>query len=677
MASSTLTERVRPQPEPPPGSPIDRWLGHPLAFLLTAAILLLVFGATFVSNPGRPAPADDPAYYSWRTEALIENDPVTLLEATGPLDMYSGGYRVTTPVIASYFREMGGAALLTPTVLLAVGLRVVIPLLLGGFAYRQRRDPLIFHAVALGSASLLLTPPFGGYLDNVLTLFFLGASLFFIEPSRRSWPARIVFAGLLVLSGMTHPTTLVIFCVVLGAMAAARWLLRGFDLRSVIRDDGPMLASAFAAVVVTYLIWKVGIWGESAPLSDAALPPPADADFFKTRLAGWVTAMRPALNGPLFLIGAAGLLVAGKRAVEDELTRTAIVWLAPLAGIFGFLAGVAYPYYRFFNTTLSWILLVGVGIYFAARWFIGISRGPGAAKLALVGVAALAFVVATNFTSGLEQSHWNDETDAWLKPAQQQELDPVRAALQNLPPDTPVVFVVDDEAPEEVRIYGFAKLAGNVTRYGVPGHMQDLTSYYLGSLESYLAGEPSERDGDEYYRDLSAESLEDVRKVNAQSEREPVIVVPSAFNATGANAELAAGGGAESVDVGDATVWVASGETLTPLAAPGESAPAIPGETEPEEDGSFLRVLVMLAVLALLAVPGWLAMKAVFPEARLSDALGLVPALAAAMLAVTGVVVLAVARAPFGAGLEWAAYVLAVVAAGLLFLRGRRSAVSG
>ncbi|MDQ4126014.1 MAG: hypothetical protein M3134_10525, partial [Actinomycetota bacterium] len=273
MATSTLTERVRPQPEPTNGSRLDRWLGHPAAFLATAAVLLAIFGWTFLENPGRPAPADDPAYYTWRTEALIDNDPVTLLEATGPLDMYSGGYRVTTPVIASYFRELGGAALLTPTVLLAVGLRVVIPLLLAGFAYRQRRDPLIFHSVAFGSASLLLTPPFGGYLDNVLTLFFLGASLFFIEPSRRSWPARLVFGGLLVLSGLTHPTTLVIFCVVLGVMAGARWLFRRFDLKSVIRDDGPMLVSAFAACVVTYLIWKVGIWGKSAPLSDAALPP--------------------------------------------------------------------------------------------------------------------------------------------------------------------------------------------------------------------------------------------------------------------------------------------------------------------------------------------------------------------------------------------------------------------
>jgi hypothetical protein len=669
MATSTLTDRVRTPAAPPSAG--DRWLGHPAAFVATAAILLAVFGWTFLANPGRPAPADDPAYYTWRTEALIENDPVTLLEATGPLDMYSGGYRVTTPVIASFFRKMGGADLLTPTSLLAVGLRVVIPLLLAGFAYRQRRDPLIFHAVALGSASLLLTPPFGGYLDNVLTLFFLGASLFFVAPARTSWPARLVFGALLVLSGLTHPTTLAIFCVVLGAMAGVRWIFRGFDFGSVIRDDGPMLGAAFAAAVVTYLVWKIGIWGQSAPLSDAALPPPADADFFKTRLDGWLEAMRPILNGPLFLIGAAGLLAAGKRAAEDELTRVAIVWLAPLAGIFGFLAGVAYPYYRFFNTTLSWILLVGVGIYFAARWFMGVAAGEGAAKLALLGVVALAVVIGTNFTAGLEQSHWNDETDAWLKPTQEEELTPVRTALAQVPPEVPVVFVVDDEAPEEVRIYGFAKLAGNVTRYAVPGAQQDLTAYYLGSLESYMAGEPSERGGDAYYRELSEASLEDVRAVTARSEQEPIIVVPSVFNATGANAEIAAGSDT-GVDIGDATVWIARGGSLESLGG----AP-VPTGNVPEEDGSFFRIVVMVLLLALLALPGWLLVKSVFPEAGLTDSLGLVPALATAALAVAGVVVLAVARAPFGTGLEWAAFVLALVGSGFLYLRGRRSPAPG
>jgi hypothetical protein len=84
----------------------------------------------------------------------------------------------------------------------------------------------------------------------------------------------------------------------------------------------------------------------------------------------------------------------------------------------------------------------------------------------------------------------------------------------------------------------------------------------------------------------------------------------------------------------------------------------------------------MLVVLVLLGIPGWLLLRAVFPEAGLSDALGLVPALAAALLALAGVVVLAIARAPFGAGLQWVAYVVALGAAVALSLRGSRSAAA-
>ncbi|MDQ3983483.1 MAG: hypothetical protein M3271_12455, partial [Actinomycetota bacterium] len=262
--------------------------------------------------------------------------------------------------------------------------------------------------------------------------------------------------------------------------------------------------------------------------------------------------------------------------------------------------------------------------------------------------------------------HWNDAADAWLKPAQQAELEPLRNALLGEPEDTPVVFVVDDEAPEEVRIYGFAKLAGNVTRYAVPGSMQDLTGYYLGSLESYQAREPSERGDDDYYRELSQESLDDVEEVTARSDREPIVVVPRVFNATGSNVDLAA----EASDGSTLALRLGTIDEVTPV-----RELEVPAGTD-DQDGSPLRVLVMLGLLAVLAVPGWLVMKAVFPEAGLSDALGLVPALAAAMLALTGVAVLAVARAPFGAGLEWAAYALSLVLAGLLFLRGRAAAAA-
>ncbi|HEU4487927.1 MAG TPA: hypothetical protein VFS38_01420, partial [Actinomycetota bacterium] len=159
--TTTLGGRRARIPAASEDSAWERAAGHPLAFCATALILLSVFGWSFVTNPGRPAPADDPAFYAWRTEALISDPPVTLLEVEGPQRMLVGGYRILTPVIASFMRHIPEVGLLTPTVWLAVGLRVLIPLLLAGFAYRQRKDPVIFHAVAFGSASLLPTPPFG------------------------------------------------------------------------------------------------------------------------------------------------------------------------------------------------------------------------------------------------------------------------------------------------------------------------------------------------------------------------------------------------------------------------------------------------------------------------------------------------------------------------------------
>lgn len=663
MATDSLIKRAHPG-APLMTSKLDRVLGQPVAFLVTTAILLVLFGWTFIVNPGRPAAADDPAYYTWRTEALLANDPVTLLEMDGPLSMFGGGYRVATPLLGAMIRRIADVGALAPTAVLAVGLRVLIPLLLAGFAYRWRRDPLLWHTVAFASASLLLTPPFAGYLDNMMALFFLSASLFLIAPSRGSWAARIAFAVLLLLAGLTHPTTLVIFCVVLGAMAGFRFLYRGFALRSVIRDDGAMLASAFTAAVVTYAIWKVGAWGQPAPLSEAALPPPAPAAFFKVRLSDWVAALRPPFNGPLFAIGALGLLASGRRAAENELSRVALLWLAPLVGIFGFIAGIAYPYYRFFNTTMAWVLLVGVGGFFVARYLIGVAHRGGVAVVALVGVVAVAFVIAGNFRAGFAQSHWNDVGDAWIRPDERRQLDALAPALSSITGERPVVFVVDDEASEPVRIYGFSKRAGNVTRYGVPPELQDRTAFYLGSVEGFVAGEATERD--DYYRALSEASLADSERVSAGEE--PVVVVVEAFNRTGRNAASFSGGPRLDVSGGSEVLYV--DET---------GVDALQGDLDPEVTPApaslpSRAVKIVIAAMLLLA-PGWLALRSVLPDAGPSDSLGLVPALSAAILIPVAFAGLAITRSPLTGGLAWAFLAVGTaVGAGMFLWAGLRSA---
>jgi hypothetical protein len=672
MTASTLTRRA-PEPASQGARRDDAFLGRPLAFLVTALVLLTIFSWTFWTNSGRVAPTKDPAYYTWRTEVLISDDPASLLEIEGPNEMFAGGYRVAAPVIGGVLRHVADVSSLSVTVFLMVGTPVLTALLLAGFAYRHRPDPLLFHAVAFASAGLFLTPPFIGYLDNVLCLMFLAAALHFIGPARDSWAARLALGSLLVLSGLTHPTTLVIFCGVLGIIAGARLLVRGFELRSVLRDDGAMLLSAAAACVVTLAIWTLGVWGKSASLAESALPPPYGSDFFVDRMVGWIETMRPALNGPFLAIGLIGLLLAGRRAAEDDLARVSILWLAPLVGLFGFVAGLTYPYYRFFNTTLAWVLLVGIGAWLVMRFFVDVSSKGGAARFALLGVVAVALGLATNVTVGLEKSGWTNLNAQWLSPGERRDLDALRASLAvEGGRDRPVVFVIDDEPSRPFQIYGFSKLSGNTSRYGLPHGQIDRGFLYLGSLDNYLAGEPTTR-GEETYDDLSRDFLADVEL--GRTSEDPIVVLAEVFNPAGPNSELLAD--AVEIDAPGQEVWLVKDGTVTSsLDPPGVRKTPTTSEIAPAGAGHLVRVAGGLLLLVLIGV---LALRWFLPGATFAEGLGLAPVLATGLVTITGFVVLAVLRSPFSAGLAWTSYAIAlgVSIAALVRSRARASSSQG
>ena len=671
MTQTTPTQRAPESPSPRRSGAVDRILGHPLAYLATALLLLAVFGSTFITNPDRVAPTKDPAYYTWRTEALVSEDPETMLEVQGAFDMFAGGYRVAAPVLGGYLREAAGFSSLKVTAFLMVLVPVATALLLGGYAYRQRKDPLIFHVVAIGAASLYLTPPFVGYLDNILCLMFLAAAIWFIGPARDRWGPRIALFIFLLLAGFTHPTTLVIFCLILGAMAVVRLLFRRFDLRSVLRDDGPTLLTAFAAAVVTVLIWQIGLWGTSASLGEAALPPPYGSSFFVDRMVLWIDAMRPALNGPLFLIGIVGVLAMGRRWAEDDLSRLSIVWLAPLIGAFGFLAGIAYPYYRFFNTTLAWVLFVGLGGYFLIRFFLDRAGQTMFAVGAVVVTLAVGFIFATNLADGFSVQGWNDPNKGWLAPQTRADLDALRGALdENVSRDTPVVFVIDDE-DASFQIWGHTKLSGNTSRYGLPREQIDQAYIYLGSFESFLEGEPTAR-GEETYDDLSPALLDESDRAIEAAGEEPVVVIASAFNTSGANAEIATRE-RQAAEAGEGQVWVLHEGEVTTL----DGEPVAGGErvlNETADDPGPLHIVFVLVALALLLVPGVLALRGVLPDAEFPEALALAPALAMALLALAGVIVLAVLRSPFSTPVAWASAVVAAAAGAALWFFTRRPA---
>ena len=678
MTATTLTDRARTD-APPDARPGSRVLGHPIAFLVTAAILLALFGWTFLSNTERVAPTKDPAYYTWRTEALISEDPVTLLEVEGAYDMFAGGYRVSASVLGGYLRQIPGVSSLKMTIFLMVLVPVLTALLLAGFAYRHRRDPLLFHSVALGVGSLYLTPPFVGYLDNVLCLLFLAAAIWFIDPARTTWPGRIALFLFLLATGFTHPTTLVIFCLTLGAISVTRLIFRKFDLRSIVRDDLPMLISAGLAPVATFVLWAVGIWGKSASLTEAALPPPYDSEFFVDRMVGWIAnpaeggfvllrgPMTPLLNGILFAIGLVGLLLAGRRWVEDELTTVSVVWLAPLAGLFGFIGGLTYPYYRFFNTTLAWVLLVGVGGWMLIRW-LG-NRFVGWAGVATaVGVLVVAGVFGLNFARGFDSSGWNNPEKSWLSSDERTDLNALRSGLAG--DDRPVVFVIDS-AEQSFQVWGEAKLAGNTSRYGLPPGQIDRGYLYLGSLRNFLFDQPTFVEGkpqpteectaddlgENTYNCLSPALLEDARAGIEEAGEQPLVVVASIFNSGGANAELlehtddapgvlgAAGGGID--------VWALDDGRITALVGEEPSA-----EEPDEEESTFIHLIRVFIGLGLLLVPGWLALRYFLPDASFPEALGMVPGLSVVLLTIVGIAVLAVARTEFSGVIAWISLIL-------------------
>lgn len=616
-----------------------RVLAHPLAFVATTALLAILYGWTFFTNPGRPAPADDPAYIAWRTETLLVETPATVMAIDGPDGMHSTGYRITTPVVAGMMRRILGVDRLTPTAILAVACRVAIALLLAGLVFRHVRDPLAWHTVAIGSGSILLTPPFGGYTDNMIALALITAALYLIEPARTQWPARVAFGTLLAITGLTHPTTLAIFCATLALAIALRAVIDKERLTYLIV---PAVIGAGIAVIA----WTVGVWGPTAPFSEAALPPPGDAEFFRTRLVEWIRAIQPLPTGVLLIGGSAALVALRRNEEHRGFALTVIGWMAPLIGVLGVVTGLVYPYYRFLNSTLAWVLLAGLGAYFliaAAR------RGQPLLTVLAIGVVVLA--VGLNYVTGLTSKQWNDPRRAWITAEERRDLDALHNYLGEAAVDD-IVFVVDSENPEPERLYGFVKRAGNVSRYGVPAELQDRTSIYLGSTLSLLEGRATPVN--DYHETLSESTLSEIDPI----EPDDVVVVPEVFNRTGVNAPLT------DARRHERPIYVADGRVSQPIL-----------HAEPRTRTPLLErwARVVLGTLLLL-IPGFLLTRALLTDAT-SAYSGFAVAATGALVASVTIIALAITQRPLTPAVAWSSLLISnAIAAALAVMQVLRGA---
>ncbi|HCP61680.1 MAG TPA: hypothetical protein DIU14_04300, partial [Actinobacteria bacterium] len=381
-----------------------------IALVLTAGGMLLLLAWQFLTDANHVAVTRDPAWYTWRTELLLGSKPSLLISRHGPLSIFSGGYRVTTPVIGALLSRMGNLHPYTFTVLLQAGLPALIALALAAFAYQQRRDGLLAVLTAVASVALLLTIPFIGYLDNLMALFLVALCLPLLQPAREAWGPRTGIVLLLFLAMLTHPTTTTIFVLVLAGAAIIQLVASRFDLKGTLRREGPALGAAVAGVVLGGAAWKLGLWGPAASFGDAVDIPPYPKAYFLVRLHQWVASLQLRYTGPLLVIGLAFLLweIVRRRPVGEH-GRITLLWLVPLAGVFGFVTGLTYTYYRFLNASLAPMLLLGLGAWVLPA--VLLRRGGWWRIGAVLTLAASVALLVPMFRSGLRR--W-DGSSEWL-----------------------------------------------------------------------------------------------------------------------------------------------------------------------------------------------------------------------------------------------------------------------
>jgi hypothetical protein len=381
MTSSDLQVSVPAAPDARPLSVRGPVLGSWWVLAGATILMLAALGWRFVQDPTLAAPTRDPAWYTWRANVIMEDDPASIVREWGPNGLFSGGYRVTVPVEGALLQRVVGIDTYSMAKFLMLGVPVLIGLALGAGAVRSRGDPTAFLVMLLATAALFLTTPYVGYLDDTTVLFLICLMLPFLGAARTSWGARTALFLIGIAAAFTHPTTCVLFGLTLIAVFGFHFITSRFRLGEALKADGPMLLSVGFGMVAGLASWVVGIWGVSANLKDAALPPPYAKAFFVDRLLEWIGSMQPVIVVPFIAlaIGSTVLLARRERRPANAFDLTSAWWLLPLVGIGSIVLGTdtqvsgdpnspVVPYYRFMNATAAPLALVGLGAFALIWW---------------------------------------------------------------------------------------------------------------------------------------------------------------------------------------------------------------------------------------------------------------------------------------------------------------------
>ena len=650
--------------------PENRLLGRPVVLIAAILILLLAFGWTFLRDPSISAPTRDPAWYTWRSNVLMHDEPSLIAGQWGPFSMFSGGYRVTVPLFGAVLQRVAGIDLYTFSALMMIGIPILMGLALGAFAYRVHHDRLLFLLVLVATAALFMTTPYVGYLDNIMVLYVLSAILAFIPPSKTSWGARSALFLLGMTAAFTHPTTCVIFGASLLVVFLLHFLTSRFSLGSALKADGHYLLSIGFGMALGLGLWLVGLWGVKGSLADAALPPPYTRQVFETRLWQWVRSLQPVITLPLvgLAIGWTIWRARRDRRPASGFGTISALWLLPLLGTLGWIAGKAYPYYRFMNATGALFALAGLGAWVAVRWLL--RHQGGRQILAALGVAAILASLGFVWVRGRDASGWASPRNQWIDQPTRTALSAANAIVER-EPGHPIVFIVN--YADTYQSYGWGKTFTNVSRTGLPGDAVKRDFSYFGSVEQFLAKQPTILT-DPTYNKMSRGYYAELQRGLKKYPEPPIVFLVRQFNTETDNAALLDQNPPRDglVKIGDDIAVVTGPKLATPSPAAlaagkqAERQTAALYANHPGVFGNFghsIRVLFGLALL--LVLPGWIAA----PWFELEDSwvkIALIPAVSFALVVLAGIALVSVTRGPYSVADGWITLGLAVAVAGAL-----------
>jgi hypothetical protein len=670
---------------------------------LFGLVILLVLGWRFLADPSLSAPTRDPAWYTWRAQVVMDGNPGSIAGEWGPIvnnsGLFSGGYRVTTLVAGALLQRVAGIDRYSFSAFLMLGIPVLTGLAFGAGAFRSRRDALVVLLTMLATAALFLTTPYVGYLDNITVLFLLALTFPFLGAARTSWGARSALLLIGIAAAFTHPTTCVLFGLTMMAVFGFHFVTSRFRLGEALKSDGPALMSVGFGMILGLACWVIGIWGQTAAIADAALPPPYTKKFFVERLGGWVMSMQPLITGPLIVIAIVSTIWMSRRERKpaDAFDVHAAWWLLPFAFVFSFVLGSDYqiagapgspvvPYYRFMNASAAPMALVGLGAFVAVRW---LWRGKGL-RLAAGALAALVVVGSLGwmFIYGTRASNWVSDKTQWADQAVRTSLAAVNDVVAHAGARPNVLVMNYNNTDDETRTnsaYGWGKTYTNVFRTGLPGDAAQYSVTYLGTIQNFLADQVSQS-ASQGYNTAARQHFEAMQSRFRQFPAAPVAFVIGQYYKGLCNDGACQNASEDQVfqqalQAGNAQeigpdVYVLTGPGLyTPpasvIAQAKADAKAVGAQlTNPPSAWSnplhTLRVLFGLFVLVIL--PGLLAMRFFEIDESPVTKVALVPGISFVLTILTGIAVLAVWRGPLTTTKGWVVAALAVALGGVLGL---------